>query len=268
MKKNFSKLNIVFVFLVFIIAACNSSENNQENTSDTKDTVANHKKEKAHEWGYIGKQGPEHWCEFYKTCCGEQQSPIDITETINEDVLGRLTITYKLIETLKIANNGHSISVSIPDGSKISFADGDFTLKSFHFHCPSEHTINGEKFPMEIHLVHQNEAGNFAVVGLMVKEGSSNQFLTSFWDYLPPEKGMELEEMLSFDLTNLLPDDKTYYTYDGSLTTPPCTEGVKWIVMKKPIEASSDQITIIGDLMPKNNARPVQKLNGRTVVEK
>lgn len=221
--------------------------------------------EKPH-WSYEGDTGPEHWAEIgYPDCAGNQQSPVDIPADapINE---GGITFNYNPSE-LKIINNGHTIKIEYDEGSSIIFGDKEYKLLQYHFHAPSEHTINGEYYDMELHLVHQSDDGEYAVVGVMIKAGSENENYTPVWEHLPAEEG-ELQTIsgVSVNAIDLLPEDKSYYHYMGSFTTPPCTEGVKWFILSTPVELSSEQIDAFRAIYDGNN-RPVQPLNDREFLE-
>jgi len=216
-------------------------------------------------WGYVGKTGPENWGKLspdFKLCqLGEQQSPIDLTES----VAARLkTIKVKYQESpLRIVNNGHTIQVNYAPGSRLKLDGQWFELLQFHFHNPSEHEVNGELFPMELHFVHQNEAGALAVLGVLLKPGRSNPALQPIWDAMPAEEGPEQTiPGVEVDAAQLLPGDLSIYRYFGSLTTPPCSEGVNWMVLRESVEMSRAQIEQFAKIIPLS-ARPVQALNRR-----
>lgn len=221
-------------------------------------------------WGYEGHAGPDHWGELDKkfaTCnTGKIQSPVDLKfEAAKKTDLGDIQFIYKDINP-EIVNNGHTIQVNYGNGSAIKANGKDFGLAQFHFHTPSENTVNGKHYPMEMHLVHKNNNGELAVVAVFFKEGKRNAELDKAWKKMPKNAGSK--QMLadaSINAANLLPAHKEFGHFKGSLTTPPCSEGVNWFVMKEPIEASKEQIAqfnkVIGD-----NARPTQPLNGRQIV--
>jgi len=222
-----------------------------------------------HEWTYEGKHGPVHWGDVkpdYAMCkTGQNQSPIDITSSSAAD-LPPIQFAYQPTQ-LKIVNNGHTIQVIYAEGSSISIGGKTYQLVQFHFHHPSEEKIKGKSFDMVAHLVHKSAEGRLAVVAVLIKKGQSNKFIDSLWANLPGEEGKEeTPANVTIDVTNLLPGQRSYYTYTGSLTTPPCSEGVTWFVLKTPVEMSNDQIQKFAHIY-ENNARPVQPLNKRVVSE-
>jgi len=222
-----------------------------------------------HEWSYEGEHGPKHWGDVksdYAMCkTGKNQSPIDITSAVSTD-LPPIKFDYQAAP-LRIINNGHTIQVNYAEGSSISFGGNSYQLVQFHFHHPSEEKIHGKGFDMVAHLVHKNAEGNFAVVALLIKKGKTNKFIETLWAHLPKEEGKEeMPVNVTIDISKLLPAQRGYYTYTGSLTTPPCSEGVTWLILKTPIEMSDAQINKFAHFY-KHNARPVQPLNDRVVSE-
>lgn len=220
-----------------------------------------------HGWSYEGEHGPQHWGDVksdYAMCkTGKNQSPIDITSAQASD-LPPIQFNYKAAP-LRIINNGHSIQVNYPEGSSLSLNGKTYQLVQFHFHHPSEEKINGKSFDMVAHLVHKNTEGNLAVVAVLIKKGTNNQFIDALWAHLPKEEGKEeAPANVTIDVSKLLPAQQGYYTYTGSLTTPPCSEGVTWLVLKTSVEMSDAQIQKFANIY-KNNARPVQPLNERVV---
>lgn len=219
-------------------------------------------------WGYTSDAGPDHWGDLkpeYELCrIGRKQSPVDITGAMPDGMLQPAMINYQNTP-VTLVNNGHTIQVNYAPGSTLLFDGQSYELAQFHFHHPSEHTIDGKPFVMELHLVHRNTAGNLAVVGVLLTEGTENPVLAQFWDRLPAQEG-ELPLDKSVNIASLLPIDGHYYTYMGSLTTPPCSEEVRWIVMKTPVEVSASQVAMFAAIF-QGNARPVQQLNGRPIEE-
>ncbi|MDH4099127.1 MAG: carbonic anhydrase family protein [Nitrospirota bacterium] len=221
-------------------------------------------------WTYSGNTGPDHWATLdskFSACAGMNQSPINIdTKTAIEAQLDAVKINYTSSST-EVLNNGHAIQVNFAKGSTITIDNTEFELKQYHLHYPSENTINGESFPMELHLVHADKNGNLAVIGIMFKEGAANSQLAAVWKKMPRKEGEK--NALSGDLkaTGVLPDSKDYYRFNGSLTTPPCSEGVRWIVMKNPITASKDQIKEFEHTMHHPTNRPVQPVNARPILK-
>jgi carbonic anhydrase len=160
-------------------------------------------------------------------------------------------------------DNGHTIQVNAPTGETLAVGGDVYSLVQFHFHAPSEHTVNGEHYPMEMHFVHASQDGRLAVMGFFVEEGMENQGLAPLWARLPHGNGAEATVPVSAELANhILPGKGPIWYYSGSLTTPPCSEGVSWFVRKDPIQMSSAQIKEFTDVYSHNN-RPVQDLNDR-----
>jgi len=220
-------------------------------------------------WTYSGHEGPEHWGTLdasYSTCTtGKNQSPINLTNMI-EGELPSLDVKYKKGGN-EILNNGHTIQVNYLPGNTITVGERTFELKQFHFHSPSENTIEGELFPLEAHLVHADAAGNLAVVAVMFREGVENAELEKVWQRIPEKEGVSVVLSSAADANNILPKDHDYYRFNGSLTTPPCSEGVNWFVMKTPVTASKQQIAKFEHVMHHANNRPVQPINAREVIQ-
>jgi carbonic anhydrase len=222
-------------------------------------------------WGYHGAEGAEKWGDIDKdfaTCkLGKEQSPIDIkTKEVKKAKLDKIEFGYAASK-LTIVNNGHTIQVEYDKGSSIKVGGKQYDLLQFHFHTPSEEEIDSKEFDLVAHLVHKSADGNLAVVAVLFDRGADNAFLKSLWDKLPKESG-ETRSLpkISIKVADVLPADKTYYTFNGSLTTPPCSENVRWFVLKNPVSISKDQTTAFRKIYPLNN-RPVQPLNGRVVTE-
>ena len=226
-----------------------------------------HDKSHSAPWSYEGSKGPEHWGDLkseYAACKdGKSQSPIDITDAVKAD-LKPIELNYS-DSTLKVLNNGHAIQVNYGAGSYAVIGGKKYDLLQFHFHGPSENTIDGKAYPLEAHLVHKSEDGQLAVIGIVFKEGKKNSFIQKIWDNIPNKTGHEMTyKGLSLNANDLLPSDKAYYHFSGSLTTPPCSEGVSWNVMATPLKVSSQQMTRFASFY-KMNARPVQALKGRVI---
>jgi carbonic anhydrase len=219
-------------------------------------------------WGYEGHEGPAHWAEMskeYGTCgTGMRQSPIDISATVKAN--GQpIKFDYKNAK-LEILNNGHTVQVNRHEGSSITVDGEKFELLQFHFHTPSENKVGGKPYDMEMHLVHKNAKGQLAVVGVFLKAGAANAVLEKAWAHMPGHVGdKEKVASVSINAADLLPADRSYNRFNGSLTTPPCSEGVKWFVMKSPIEVSAAQVKKFAKVIG-HNARPVQALNNRFVL--
>jgi len=219
-------------------------------------------------WSYQGQTGPNTWGDLsqeYTTCkLGKHQSPIHI-ETATPSPLPKLTFDYQPIP-LTIENNGHTIKIDAEKVGTLTLGETPYQLKQIHFHTPAEEIIQKQQFDMVAHLVHQNSEGKLAVVAALFNKGSTpHPLIATLWDVLPLKMSpAQTHAQLKIDLTQLLPEDKNYYTYEGSLTTPPCAEGVKWLILKQPQTISSEQLTTYQALYP-HSARPVQPLNDRTV---
>jgi carbonic anhydrase len=223
-------------------------------------------------WSYEGNTGPAKWAtlDSKNTVCadGTEQSPIDIelSQIKVDKEVGNVDINYQPT-TFTLMNNGHTIQANDSSGSNTITVEGQkYTLVQLHFHKPSENQINGQTFDMEMHLVHKNSEGKLAVLGVLIKAGQQNEQLAEIFSNLPKEKTKEdikLEQAI--DLNALLPKDKKAFRYDGSLTTPPCSERVEWTVFEQPIELSTEQINAFGTIFADNH-RPVQPLNNREVV--
>lgn len=220
-------------------------------------------------WGYQGDIGPAHWgdlsADFHLCKDGKSQSPIDIVGAVSVDQPA-LTFNYANT-TLSVVNNGHTIKANYAPGSSINVDGETYQLLQFHFHSLSENKVEGQYFPLEAHLVHKNAAGKLAVVGVLFEEGPANSLLERLWGYTPSKvNSTTTVATASINVSDLLPSQADYYGFTGSLTTPPCSEGVKWMVLQKPVSVSPAQIakfrSFFNDLETK---RPVQALNGRVI---
>lgn len=219
-------------------------------------------------WSYSGEGAPERWGHLqsdFRVCdLGMEQSPVDLRGTTPAQ-LGGVEPEFRPMP-LKIVHNGHTIQVNCPPGS-FSTIDGQrYELVQFHFHHPSEHLLEGRRFEIELHFVHRHASGELAVLGVFMKPGARHAGLQAVWDHLPEREGPERSVGVTIDPASLLPANRTYFRYFGSLTTPPCSEGVKWTVFQEPIEVSADQVQRFARLFPVN-ARPVQSLNRRFLLE-
>lgn len=219
-------------------------------------------------WTYAGEEGPENWATIapeFGSCAGKNQSPINLTGFIEAD-LAPIQFAYSAGGS-EVVNNGHAVQVNYAPGSSISLDGVQFELKQFHFHAPSENQINGASFPLEAHLVHADKDGNLAVVALMFNEGAKNELLQQVWPLIPDDAGETVALPTPFAAAGLLPANRDYYRFNGSLTTPPCTEGVRWLVMKTPGSVSSEQLEAFSEVLHHPNNRPVQPLNARPVLQ-
>ena len=227
-------------------------------------------------WGYEGEIGPKHWgslSEDFVVCdSGKEQSPIDLTDPLLTDSpiwterIGDTLLTEgERATVMDLVNNGHTIQVT-NDVPMVAIVDGEsYELVQYHFHAPSEHTIDGRYYPLEVHLVHQSAEGNLAVVGVLVEEGEHDELWEVILSALPEEPGdVRHLENLDLDTDDIRPPPETYYQYMGSLTTPPCSENVRWIVSAEIRDISPEQMAKILSHLHDNN-RPVQPLNARTL---
>jgi carbonic anhydrase len=219
-------------------------------------------------WSYEGEGGPDNWGKLkpdYASCAnGQRQSPIDIRDGIRVD-LAPIQFTYRP-SPFRVFDNGHTVQVSV-SGSSITLLGKTYELVQFHFHRPSEERVNGKSFEMVAHLVHKAEDGKLAVVAVLLEKGRENPTVQMAWNNLPLEKNEEvIPPGLAIDVAQLLPENRNYYTYMGSLTTPPCSEGVLWLVLKQAQQISPEQLAIFARLYP-NNIRPLQPSYSRLIKE-
>jgi len=220
-----------------------------------------------HNWGYSGVLGPSHWGdlkpEFAPCKVGHHQSPIDIRNP-QKAALPPVQFNYQP-SPLDIIDNGHTIMVNYRPGSFILVGDRKYALKQFHFHKPSEEKIDGKRFDMTVHLVHEDSEGKLAVVAVVIQKGGDSPLVRELWKDLPKEKGKEeVHDKVQIDVSQILPADRGYYTFSGSLTTPPCTEDVTWFVLKHPTTVSAEEIKRYSRLY-RDDSRPTQPLYDRIV---
>ncbi len=225
--------------------------------------------EPAHHWSYEGKEGPSHWAEIdphNAACAGKSQSPIEIrTAEARAAPLPPLKFDYRPVP-LHIIDNGHTIQVNYDPGSSLTVGGERYELVQFHFHRPSEEIIDGKRFAMVAHLVHRDVKGHLAVVAVPLRTGHDNALVENLWRNLPTVKDKEMSRAaIKVNAATLLPANLGYYAYTGSLTTPPCSEGVRWFVLKTPSPVSAHEVEIFASHYP-NDARPVQPRNGRQVL--
>lgn len=222
-------------------------------------------------WTYEGERGNDHWADLdpqYAACRGKEQSPIDIRDAQKAD-LPALRFDYKPGLIPYVTNNGATIRVNYEapgSGDFLVVGDARYQLTQFHFHRPSEEYIRGKRFDMVLHLMHQSSDGKVAGVAVLLKTGKSNATIAKLWAHMPMAEGEVKVDRLEVDPLDLVPLKRGYYTYLGSQTAPPCNEGVKWFVLKTPLEISAEQIKAFAKLYP-HDVRPLQPLNGRVVQE-
>ena len=220
-------------------------------------------------WSYAGANGPQAWGQLkpdFNLCAiGKRQSPINIEESATLRGPAE-AIQFDLSPSSgSVLNNGHTIQVDVVGDNAITVRGSSFKLLQFHFHHPSEERVNFQSFAMVAHLVHRNVEGQLAVVAVLLEPGAVNPLINKVWTYMPLDAGDRVRMPTgSVLMAELLPKDQRYYQFMGSLTTPPCSEGVLWMVLKQPVTISREQLRLFGQLFP-NNARPVQPVNGRAV---
>ena len=216
-------------------------------------------------WTYSGNEGPAHWAQMGgpNTVCGagQRQSPVDISGN-TRNMSSHMVMAYHA-STTTIQNNGHTVVVTPKDGGGVEIDGNLFTLKQFHFHSPSEHAINGHATALEAHFVHQDAKGHYLVISVMSDIGAADPMLASLWTYLPSDPGqpVPLPDLL-INAQDLMPGTEDFYVYSGSLTTPPCTEEVTWMVFSSPLTVSAEQADAFQRLIGPN-ARPLQPAHGR-----
>jgi carbonic anhydrase len=222
-------------------------------------------------WTYEGPRGSDHWGDLdpqYAACNGKEQSPIDIRDAQKAE-LPALRFDYKSGLIPYVTNNGATIRVNYEgagSGDFLIVGDARYQLTQFHFHRPSEEYIRGEAYDMVLHLMHQSGAGKVAGVAVLLKAGRTNATIAKLWGHMPMTEGEVKVDGLELNPLDLVPVKRGYYTYSGSQTAPPCSEGVTWFVLKKPVEISAKQIAAFAKLYP-HDVRPLQPLNGRVVQE-
>jgi len=242
-------------------------------------------------WGYSGHQGPENWSSLTAdnfACSGKNQSPINLTGFI-ESELKPIKFSYQTGGNV-IINNGHTIQVNYEQGSRIELDGQAFNLLQVHFHAPSENHINGHSYPLEAHFVHASKQGDLAVVAVMYEEGTpktvlevhtdefrdkvvvavmspQDKMLEKLWEVMPTAAGTKHELKARVNVDKLLPKHRDYYRFNGSLTTPPCSEGVRWLVMKEVVTVSKEQINAFEAVLHEPNNRPLQPINARPVLQ-
>jgi len=242
-------------------------------------------------WTYSGHQGPDNWASLTAdnfACTGKNQSPINLTGFI-ESELKPIKFSYQS-GGHEIINNGHTIQLNYEQGSRIKLDNKAFNLLQVHFHAPSENHINGQSYPLEAHFVHASEQGELAVVAVMYQQGTpktvlevhtdefrdkvvvavmspQDKMLESLWDVMPTSAGAKHQLKDRVNITKLLPKHREYYRFNGSLTTPPCSEGVRWLVMKEVVTIAKEQINAFEAALHEPNNRPLQPLNARPVLQ-
>jgi carbonic anhydrase len=268
---HFRSMLAALLLCAVLLPACGADDDGSSGDSSTPALTTEERESDDHEdeegeahWGYAGDIGPAHWgslSEEFAACeAGVEQSPIDIEPTDVEGTDIADPVLNWQAGDLELINNGHTIQANVPEGSQSELNGQTYDLIQFHWHRPSEHTVDGDPFAMELHFVHADATGNLAVLGVLLKEGDANPLYDILWEG-QPEEG-EARRLSDVDFSGLLPGDLTTYVYAGSLTTPPCSEGVAWNVLETPAGISAEQVRAF---LFDGNARLVQPVNDRSV---
>ncbi len=266
MKRHYLAVAILAVSTVSFTACSTNSQTSKEAATNTSPIIV---KEDGHvSWSYTGDTGPEYWGDIEEaSACkiGQEQSPINITRAV-ASASKAPTFNYSQSASLSIIDNGHTVVYTpTTDDNTINLNNERFELKQFHYHTPSEHQFGGQTYPAEIHFVHANNAGNLAVVGVMLMQGQENSIMSSLLEDTKLSAKNKAEVISSrVNLAALIPTAPTFYHYAGSLTTPPCSEQVQWYVTKEPLAVASHQLAALSDLYEGNN-RPIQPQGSRKV---
>jgi len=245
--------------LAIVVSGCRSTSDEEETAADTPTETVAQETEAPAAWSYGGDTGPANWAsldEAYKACAGTRQSPVDLAAD-DEAQTVNIELDYEAAEGT-LVDTGHLVQVNV-EGGTMTIDGKAFALKQFHFHTPSEHTLNGNSYPAEAHLVHAADDGELAVLGIVYQEGDASEVLAPVWEDLD---ALSEADPMTINVANLLPSSRVAYTYSGSLTTPPCSEGVRWHVMQQPLTLSAQQLAALTAIYDNTN-RPVQPLNDR-----
>ena len=269
--KNTITFSLLLTAIAVLIFSCENLAKKETSLKTEKHEVTPGEKKDCDDvhWSHhAGAYGPENWknlCDGFADCEGQAQSPINIItdETIIGEELSALKIKYGPSK-VDIINNGHTVQFNTSGNNAIMIGDKEYKLLQFHFHTNSEHAINGNYFPIEVHFVHKYSDTDYAVLGLMFQEGEANELFTKYLSNFPETQGTFVSDEM-IELEKLLPANLSYYHYSGSLTTPPCSEVVSWYVVNSPLDASIEQIEIFSKIL-NNNFRPIMPLNKRNVL--
>jgi carbonic anhydrase len=255
----------LLLIVPLLVVGCRSETEQAADTEPPATTAAQEAamtdEEAPAEWGYTGDAAPQNWAtldEAYAACAGTQQSPVDLAANDEAQEVA-IQLDYTAAEG-RLLDTGHGVQVNV-EGGTMTIDGKAFALKQFHFHTPSEHTLDGQSYPAEAHLVHVAEDGELAVLGLFYEEGPASTVLAPVWEDLPD---LGDADPTSINVADMLPSAQVAYTYTGSLTTPPCSEGVRWHVMEQPLTMSAEQLRALTAIHDDNN-RPVQPLNERAL---
>lgn len=221
------------------------------------------------DWSYEGQEGPANWGKLspdFSLCeIGKNQSPVNIQGALETTHHDKLKLTFKPGKQ-EIVNNGHTIQVNVNGEDALQIDNDTFTLQQFHFHVPAENEIDGKRYPLEAHFVYKAKDDALVVLALLFQEGKANPQLANAWQHMPAEPAQTAVLSKPVDIRALLPEQLNFYRFSGSLTTPPCSEGVRWIVLEQPVNVSAEQIKQFSAAIRHTNNRPVQPLNGRIIV--
>ncbi len=235
-------------------------------------SICAHAGDVAVHWGYDGHEAPAQWASLspaYAECArGTRQSPVDLPVAAGTGMAVQPAVRMEVFHhahALDIANNGHTVEVTYDDGDRLVIDDTVYRLAQYHFHAPSEHTFGGQHFPLELHLVHRATDGRLAVLGIMLENGPHSAPYDTVLEHLPQAPGVKTHlQQVDIDIDALLPASRSAFTYVGSLTTPPCSEGVRWMVLRTAVGIDAGQISRLTDVLH-HNSRPTQDLHGRHV---
>ena len=250
---------ILYITLTAVLAGC---------AQVTREAPAGHAAGAPAHWTYEGAAGPAHWGElapdFGLCASGVNQTPVDIRGAITA-ALPRLNIGYKTLGQ-EVVNNGHTLQVNVAPGSVLTINGVPFELKQFHFHAPSENLVDGKPYAMEAHLVHADQGGHLAVIGVLYRLGAADPTIARIWAASQPQADTRQALASPVDPKALLPKRRDYFAFNGSLTTPPCTEGVRWMVLKEPLMVSAEQVAFLEQAVHGHNNRPIQPVNARMIL--
>lgn len=278
--KRFKKKYALIIGLSIFVHNCKKSEipipipPKEEiiNVIASQEEVDSLKNQEHSHWGYEEDSAPEHWVELgYTECGGDAQSPIDILTTrLHKDTLNLLTqknFKYKDIADLyEVYNTAHALQYNLKPENKVEFNGKEYMLVSLDFHTPAQHLINGVRYPLELQLTHLSADKEVLMLSFLMQEGEENIPFNDFLSALPLAKNEEKTIQIQTSLLKNIIKPLKYYHYTGSLTTPPCTQGVDWFIMQNPIPLADWQLKKIQSAMSKNNTRPTQPLNNRIII--
>lgn len=253
---------LFFILTIALVVTGCQSESGQNTTSQDSQAEAEAQEQTTMRWTYSGDTGPSDWAsldEAYAACDGTQQSPVNLAAD-DEAQQASIELDYAAAQGT-LMDTGHGVQVNV-EGGTMTIDGKAFALKQFHFHTPSEHTLDGQSYPAEVHLVHAADDGELAVLGIFYESGNANEFLAPVWEQMGSKEDIQTAAPMELNVANMLPSDRVTYTYSGSLTTPPCSQNVRWHVMEETLTMSSQQLDALTSIYDENN-RPIQPLNDR-----